>query len=69
MFLAAPNSGAPRNAFPGCSSGGVMDTDGGTFTCTFGTQSSSNSTGDAVILVRFKLTSGNSISDISFSDT
>ena len=69
MFLAAPNSGAPRNAFPGCSSGGVMDTNGGTFTCTFGTESSSNSTGDAVILVRFKLTSGNSISDISFSDT
>ena len=69
MFLAAPNSGAPRNAFPGCSSGGAMDNNGGTFTCTFGTQSSSNSTGDDVILVRFKLTSGNSISDISFSDT
>ena len=69
MFAAAPNSGAPRNAFPGCSSGGVMDTNGGTFTCTFGTETSSNSTGDEVILVRFKLTSGNSVSDISFSDT
>ena len=72
MFAAAPNAGAPRNAFPGCSSGGVMDDNGGTFTCTFGTETSSNSTGtasDAVILVRFKLTSGNSISDISFSDT
>jgi hypothetical protein len=69
MFQAAPNAGVPRNAFPGCSSGGVMDNDGGTFTCTFGTESSSNSTGDAIILVRFKLTSGQSISDISFADT
>ena len=71
MFLAAPNAGAPRNAFPGCSSGGVMNTSTGTVTktCTFGTETSSNSTGDDVILVRFKLISGDSISDISFSDT
>ncbi len=68
MFQAAPNAGVPRNAFPGCSSGGVMDNNGGTFTCTFGTESSSNAS-DNVILVRFKLTSGQSISDISFADT
>ena len=68
MFAAAPNAGVPRNAFPGCSSGGVMDNNGGTFTCVFGTESSSNAS-DNVILVRFKLTSGQSISDISFADT
>ena len=68
MFQAAPNAGVPRNAFPGCSSGGAMDNNGGTFTCTFGTESSSNAS-DNVILVRFKLTSGQSISDISFADT
>jgi hypothetical protein len=68
MFQAYIGSGVPSNANPGCSSGGVMDTNGGTFTCVFGTESSSNDSNNRV-LIRFKLTSGNSISDISLSDT
>ena len=68
MFQAYKGSGVPTTAEPGCSSGGLMDTNGGTFTCTFGTESSSNDSNNRV-LIRFKLTSGNSISDISLSDT
>ena len=68
MFQAYRGAGVPTTAEPGCSSGGAMDTNGGTFTCVFGTESSSNDSGNRV-LIRFKLTSGNSISDISFSDT
>ena len=68
MFQAYKGSGVPTTAEPGCSSGGVMDTNGGTFTCVFGTESSSNDSNNRV-LIRFKLTSGNSISDISLSDT
>ena len=68
MFQAYIGAGVPNNANPGCSSGGVMDTNGGTFTCTFGSESSSNDSNNRV-LIRFKLTSGNSISDISLSDT
>ena len=43
-------------------------TNGGTFTCVFGSESSSNDSNNRV-LIRFKLTDGNSISDISLSDT
>ena len=68
MFTAYKGSGVPTTAEPGCASGGVMDTNGGTFTCVFGTESSSNDSNNRV-LIRFKLTSGNSISDISLSDT
>jgi len=68
MFAAYKGSGVPTTAEPGCSSGGVMDTNGGTFTCVFGTESSSNDSNNRV-LIRFKMTSGNSISDISLSDT
>ena len=68
MFAAYKGSGVPTSAEPGCASGGVMDTNGGTFTCVFGTESSSNDSNNRV-LIRFKLTSGNSISDISLSDT
>jgi len=68
MFTAYKGSGVPTSAEPGCASGGVMDTNGGTFTCVFGTESSSNDSNNRV-LIRFKLTSGNSISDISLSDT
>ena len=68
MFASYAGAGVPNNANPGCATGGVMDTNGGTFTCTFGTESSSNDSNNRV-LIRFKLTSGNSISDISLSDT
>ena len=68
MFQAYIGAGVPNNANPGCASGGVMDTNGGTFTCVFGSESSSNDSNNRV-LIRFKLTNGNSISDISLSDT
>ena len=68
MFQAYRGAGVPTTAEPGCSSGGLMDNNGGTTTCVFGTESSSNDSNNR-ILVRFKLTSGQSISDISFSDT
>ena len=68
MFQAYIGAGVPNNANPGCASGGVMDTNGGTFTCVFGSESSSNDSNNRV-LIRFKLTDGNSISDISLSDT
>ena len=68
MFTAYKGSGVPTSAEPGCASGGVMDTNSGTFTCVFGTESSSNDSNNRV-LIRLKLTSGNSISDISLSDT
>ena len=68
MFQAYRGSGVPTSAEPGCSSGGVMDTNGGTFTCVFGTESSSNDTNNR-ILVRWKLTSGQSVTAMSFSAT
>lgn len=68
MFQAYRGSGVPTTAEPGCSSGGVMDTNGGSFTCVFGTESSSNDSNNR-ILVRWKLTSGQSITAMSFSNT
>ena len=68
MFQAYIGAGVLIMQIPGCASGGVMDTNGGTFTCVFGSESSSNDSNNRV-LIRFKLTNGNSISDISLSDT
>ena len=68
MFQAYKGSGIPTSAEPGCSSGGLMDNNGGTFTCVFGTESSSNDTGNR-ILIRWKLTSGQSITSMSFTST
>ena len=68
MFQAYKGSGIPTSAEPGCSSGGLMDNNGGTFTCVFGTESSSNDTGNR-ILIRWKLTSGQSITAMSFTST
>jgi hypothetical protein len=68
MFAAYRGSGVPTTAEPGCSSGGLMDTNGGTFTCTFGTESSSNDSNNR-ILIRWKLTSGQSITSMSFTST
>ena len=67
MFNEYIGSGVPRNVDPGCAYGGVMDNNGGTFTCTFGTESSSNGAGK--ILIRWKLTSGQSITAMSFTST
>ena len=66
MFQAYKGSGVPTSAEPGCSSGGVMDNNGGSFTCVFGTESSSNDTENS-ILVRWKLAEGQSITSMSFS--
>ena len=65
MFTAYGGSGVPRNASPGCAQGGSMNGSSGSFQCVFGTETSSN--GNGKILVRFKLTSGQSITNISFS--
>jgi hypothetical protein len=67
MFTAYAGSGVPRNSDPGCAQEGVMNGGSGTFKCVFGTESSSN--GNGKILVRFKLTSGQSITNIKFSPT
>jgi hypothetical protein len=66
MFQAYKGSGVPTTAEPGCSSGGVMTGSSGTFTCTFGSESSTNDSNNR-ILVRLKLTSGQSITAMSFS--
>ena len=68
MFNEYVGSGVPRNIDPGCAYGGVMTSNGGTFTCTFGTESSSNDTNNR-ILIRWKLTSGQSITAMSFTST
>ena len=65
MFTAYGGSGVPRNVSPGCAQGGSMNGSSGSFQCVFGTETSSN--GNGKILVRFKLTSGQSITNISFS--
>ena len=68
MFQAYRGAGLPTSSEPGCSSGGVMGSSGGTFTCTFGTSSSSHDSNNR-ILIRWKLTSGQSITAMSFSAT
>ena len=65
MFDAYSGAGNPNNADNGCAFGTVMNGSSGTFTCVFGEESSSN--GNNKILVRFKLTSGQSISNIRFT--
>jgi len=68
MFQAYRGAGIPTSAEPGCSSGGLMTSNGGTTTCVFGTESSSNDSNNR-ILIRWKLTSGQSITSMSFSAT
>ena len=65
MYDAYSGAGNPNNADNGCAFGTVMSGSSGTFTCVFGEESSSN--GNNKILVRFKLTSGQSISSLSFT--
>ena len=68
MFQAYRGAGIPTSAEPGCSSGGLMTSSGGTTVCVFGTESSSNDSNNR-ILIRWKLTSGQSITGMSFSAT
>ena len=67
MSNAYSGAGNPNNADNGCALGTVMSGSSGSFTCVFGEESSSN--GNNKILIRFKLTSGQSISTISFQAT
>tara|TARA_A100000164_G_scaffold89778_1_gene77535 strand:+ start:7 stop:1863 length:1857 start_codon:yes stop_codon:yes gene_type:complete len=68
MFNEYVGSGVPRNIDPGCAYGGVMDDNGGTFTCTLGTESSSNDTNNR-ILIRWRLAAGDSVTAMSFTST
>jgi len=68
MFQAYRGSGIPNTALPGCAFAGNMTGGSGTFTCVFGTESSSNDANNR-ILVRFKLSSGNQINTLSFRNT
>jgi hypothetical protein len=65
MFDLYAGSGNPNNIDNGCAFGSAMSGSSGTFTCVFGEESSSN--GNNKILVRFKLTSGQSITNIRFT--
>ena len=65
MSNAYAGAGNPNNADNGCAFGSLMTGSSGTFTCVFGEESSSN--GNNKILVRFKLTSGQSITNIRFT--
>ena len=68
MFAAYRGSGVPTSGEPGCASGGNMGGSSGTFTCVFGTESSSNDSNNR-ILIRWRLDSGDSITAMSFSAT
>jgi hypothetical protein len=68
MFQAYRGAGVPTSAEPGCSSGGAMNGNSGTFTCVFGTESSSNDSNNR-ILIRWRLNSGQSITAMSFTST
>ena len=68
MFVAYRDAGIPTSGEPGCSTGGLMSGTSGTFTCTFGTESSSNDSNNR-ILIRWRLDSGDSITAMSFSAT
>lgn len=69
-FLPYDGAGVPGevgDTLAGCASGAVMNGASGSFTITFGTQSSTNAAGNE-ILVRFKLAAGQSITALSFSN-
>ncbi|UTC29860.1 hypothetical protein BAJUN_02300 [Bajunvirus bajun] len=59
--------GEQGDADAGCALGSPMNGASGTFNITFGTQSSTNATGNE-ILIRFRLDAGQSISALSFSN-
>lgn len=61
-----PGDSTGGNGSNGCALGTTMNGASGAFTATFGTQSSTNSTGNR-ILIRFKLAAGQSITALSFT--
>lgn len=69
-FQAYDGAGVPGEAGDtnaGCALGTVMSGASGTFTLTFGTESSTNATGNE-ILIRFKLNAGQQITALSFTN-
>lgn len=69
-FVPYIGAGVPGNAsdtLAGCASGAVMNGSSGSFTITFGPQTSTNATGNT-ILVRIRLNAGQSITALSFSN-
>ena len=67
MFTAYRGAGVPTTAQPGCAVGTVMSGSSGTFTCTFGTETSSNASSPYRILIRWKLNAGDSITAMSYT--
>ena len=67
MFTAYRGSGVPTTAEPGCATGSVMTGSSGTFTCTFGTESTSNAGSPFRILIRWRLDAGDSITAMSYT--
>ena len=67
MFTAYRGAGVPTTAEPGCATGTVMSGSSGTFTCTFGTESTSNASSPYRILIRWKLDAGDSITAMSYT--
>ena len=67
MFIAYRGAGIPTTAEPGCATGTVMSGSSGTFTCTFGTESSSNAGSPFRILIRWRLDPGDSITAMSYT--
>ena len=67
MFTAYRGAGVPTTAEPGCAVGTVMSGSSGTFTCTFGTESTSNASSPYRILIRWRLDAGDSITAMSYT--
>ena len=69
MFTAYRGAGVPTTAEPGCATGTVMSGSSGTFTCTFGTESTSNAGSPFRILIRWRMDAGDSITAMSYTTT
>ena len=69
MFTAYRGSGVPTSSEPGCAVGTVMSGSSGTFTCTFGTESTSNASAPHRILIRWRMDAGDSITAMSYTTT
>jgi len=67
MFTAYRGAGVPTTAEPGCATGTVMSGSSGTFTCTFGTESTSNASSPYRILIRWRMDAGDSITAMSYT--
>jgi hypothetical protein len=66
-YIGAGVPGGPGDTNAGCAVGSVMTGSTGTYTVTFGTQTSTNATGNQ-ILVRIRLNAGQTISALAFTN-